>query len=650
MNLSYGIASRTEGFSSIESLIDAELAANPLLLLSVSASNDGPGLSTLGTPAGARLAWTAGAMLPTEQAETLYGATGNRRKGLPPAVFAFSSRGGELAKPDGLTPGVAFATVPPFHRRNVMAGTSMAAPHAAGIMALLVSRATAAGLTWTPFDIKRSLHASARPLAGAAWPDQGAGLVDVLKAWKHLNNITASNRPHADIHLAGYRIETPIPHRPGLSGTASFWRIGGDAARGTENVVFKVAPILHATATDADANAWFADHQLASDRPWIRVDRRRAIMRGSESIDISVRIDFDAIANTPGLHVAVVRATTSRGPAFVLPVIVIVPMVFDIDGRFAASGSLPPGAVARLFIEAPWPATSIDVAFSATGPARQEAVVFAHRPSGFAPSAWTVRHATDGTPPLSALWTAAEFGAGVHELVVHAPIRNDTEIAWELALVAGRVDAPDIIVYRLDSAHLATAELELNHHGRAPLKGDMSVIIDGYERTSRLESSDGKATHTVAVGPDSGGVRLELQMPDATWDRMTDIVVEVVNASGSIVSNDAFGGESLVVDLPATAGVHTVNIRGARADARDLGGFVFIVSERHQHARPIRFLRGGGGRLTLYPGVATPFQLKASAALPELPDDFQHVGVLRVTGRDGHVVLEKRVVFESSTR
>ena len=52
----------------------------------------------------------------------------------------WSARGGELAKPDLITPGVAFSTVPPFDRgREVKGGTSMAAPYAVGLAACLIS-------------------------------------------------------------------------------------------------------------------------------------------------------------------------------------------------------------------------------------------------------------------------------------------------------------------------------------------------------------------------------------------------------------------------------------------------------------------------------------------------------------------------------
>ena len=53
-------------------------------------------------------------------------------------AFVFSSRGGELFKPDIMAPGSASSTVPPWGNRDHFNGTSMASPAAAGAIACLV--------------------------------------------------------------------------------------------------------------------------------------------------------------------------------------------------------------------------------------------------------------------------------------------------------------------------------------------------------------------------------------------------------------------------------------------------------------------------------------------------------------------------------
>ena len=54
----------TESYNRAQQVQDDALLAEPRLVASVSAGNEGPGLSTVGTPAGSTHAWTAGAPVP----------------------------------------------------------------------------------------------------------------------------------------------------------------------------------------------------------------------------------------------------------------------------------------------------------------------------------------------------------------------------------------------------------------------------------------------------------------------------------------------------------------------------------------------------------------------------------------------------------
>src|SRR6266571_2094348 len=130
LNLSFGVGNELDGHAAIDSIIDAFLLAHPAIVFAISAGNDGPGLSTLGFPGSAQLALSTGAALPGAFAEAppppLPDAP-HPPSPPPPAdiVGWWSARGGELAKPDLITPGVAFSTVPRFDRgREVKGGTS----------------------------------------------------------------------------------------------------------------------------------------------------------------------------------------------------------------------------------------------------------------------------------------------------------------------------------------------------------------------------------------------------------------------------------------------------------------------------------------------------------------------------------------------
>ncbi|TLM74722.1 hypothetical protein FDW81_04755 [Pseudarthrobacter sp. NamB4] len=70
-------------------------------------------------------------------------------------------------------------TVPEGEAYEFLHGTSMAAPHVAGVAALLISEV---GSTYTPDMVEKRLKATARPLPIACPEGCGAGLVDAAKA------------------------------------------------------------------------------------------------------------------------------------------------------------------------------------------------------------------------------------------------------------------------------------------------------------------------------------------------------------------------------------------------------------------------------------------------------------------------------------
>ncbi|MGW6499693.1 S8 family serine peptidase [Nonomuraea angiospora] len=131
-------------------------------LFVVAAGNTGAG--PLLSPAGADAALAVGSV--------------DRANRLAP----FSSRGprdGDHAiKPDVTAPGVGIVAAAPGGRHVARSGTSMAAPHVAGAAAILAQRHP----DWTGQRLKAALIGSAAQQPGATLYEQGAGLVDLVRA------------------------------------------------------------------------------------------------------------------------------------------------------------------------------------------------------------------------------------------------------------------------------------------------------------------------------------------------------------------------------------------------------------------------------------------------------------------------------------
>src|SRR5438094_3091082 len=183
LNLSFGVGNEREGHAVIDSIVNAFLVAHPAVVFTISAGNDGPGLSTLGFPGSADLALSVGASYPGAFARPVQPGTAPA----PDVMGWWRSRGSEVAKPDLVAPGVAFSSVPRWNTGDeIKGGTSMAAPHAAGLAACLLSAMAQEGRKVSAADIAQALRASAVPFRGESPIDDGAGQPRIDAAYRWL--------------------------------------------------------------------------------------------------------------------------------------------------------------------------------------------------------------------------------------------------------------------------------------------------------------------------------------------------------------------------------------------------------------------------------------------------------------------------------
>jgi subtilisin family serine protease len=174
--------------------IDSAVSAGVVAV--VAAGNDGDfGEGSVGSPGTARKAITVGAVYSKDYSGS-YWQDYNPKKD---SIVSFSSRGpviwsnGSIIKPDIVAPGALICAArydsiypegrhpyykPCLDERHVLlAGTSMATPNVAGVVALLKQKNPA----WTPEEIKMALRSTAKDL-GYDTNSQGYGRVDILNA------------------------------------------------------------------------------------------------------------------------------------------------------------------------------------------------------------------------------------------------------------------------------------------------------------------------------------------------------------------------------------------------------------------------------------------------------------------------------------
>lgn len=318
VNMSYGVGNEAEGKARIDQLIDSVLAANPSVVFAISASNDGPALSTVGFPGSAARVITVGATYP---ASFLPGPLPNHQ--IEP-LADFSSRGGELSKPDLVAPGIAYSTVPAWSRgEEQKGGTSMASPHVAGLAALLVSGELQAKHTIIGRIIKQALMVTATPIPGQSYVDEGTGLANVGRAWTWL---TAGHLP-PEVRVAAEG-----------NGSSAAIRWGGVASDTLQRFAL-AAPDL----TDGKSFA------LHSDSPWLSTPAQVTV--GARPVTVTLGYKAEAL-KAPGVYIGTVTgwsADSLAGPAFRLVNTIVVPT--PTDEFPSAPLAIVPGGQARVIFK-----------------------------------------------------------------------------------------------------------------------------------------------------------------------------------------------------------------------------------------------------------------------------------------------------------
>jgi tripeptidyl-peptidase II len=566
LNLSFGVGNEREGRATIDSIVDAFLTAHPDLVFSISAGNDGPGVSTMGFPGTAELALTAGALYPGTFAQP-------PQPGVRPAVDViapWSARGGESAKPDILTPGIAFSTVPPWDTgEEVKGGTSMASPYAAGLAALLVSAMRQESRSVTAAQVKQALQASALGIRRGSALDEGAGIPRIEVAYLWLR---------AGHQASRYRVSA-LPDGGNRSLASGAFRRSGLASPGDTLQRFRLRHV------DGQRVALFA---LSSDAGWLSAPPTLSAAGG----DADVTVTYDPVAlSRPGIYVGTVSgravSDTLAGATFRLVNTVVVP--FDLS---KAPLREPPtrvaaGGVSRYFLTVPAGSGGLRARVTVTDSA-QEASLQLFEPNGQpfrdTPSGASV--GGDAARSFEFVVRTEDVVAGVYELTVAAP---------PIAGAAFRVEA-ELAPFSLGSSD-GGSEVELMNPGASSRDARVAMDLIGGEWSEVRNGRGGPPESLQVTVPDwADHVIVDVSLPADLWDELTDFGVTVFDPAGQIVSegplNYAFGrqtfevsedadlaGRPITIELfPAFAlerDVHpwqaTVRVRFLRAEAQPVG-------------------------------------------------------------------------------
>ncbi|MFQ5590638.1 MAG: S8 family serine peptidase [Phycisphaerae bacterium] len=641
-NLSYGVESTIEGNSEIDKIIDDILRKNPNLIFCTSAGNEGPGLSSVGTPAAAAEAFTVAAALAADSARDVMGYS---LEG--PVVTVFSSRGGELDKPDLLAPGWSTSTVPRWvkKRGDYWAGTSMASPYVAGLCAVLISDALARDPSRPVrrYDVRRALCLSARSVPNTTVLDVGCGLPDVVAASKLLQEFSDGG---PDDPLVGYDISTPCAHGHGGRARAAYWRSTYFPAG--ERQPFTITPVF-APGLDATARTSFVrKYQLRSASPWCRITQDEVYLRSEQSARVYVEYDGSQLVE-PGLYAAAVEALSGGNTAFRLINTIIVPYRVTGAGDFSlafkdqvARGWNP----TRYFLAVPPGASAMKLELSA--PQGKESRASVERIYDSTGARLRIRDNRLDTikGKRKVEWNIAEeLIPGVWEIPVVAD-RPDREWPFDLNVrFFGLQPEPAQITEWAESP--PEGSLVVTNVFTKPLYAEADGVLEGFRKhvEDEFEGLNDTLTYTLTLDERFDRVRIELEMTPEAYATTTDIGV-YIEADDEQIHSSAFSNrtERATVDVPYAGEQREVKltVRGGFAVADDRRKTPISVNFDQLLEEPVQIDVTHGKRtdIDFVPGVPIKVDYALETRAPDPPEGLRPVGYLLIRERaSGDVAL-----------
>ncbi|HET7601708.1 MAG TPA: S8 family serine peptidase [Gemmatimonadales bacterium] len=554
MNMSFGVGNEREGAARIEAIVDSVLAAHPDVVFTISAGNDGPALSTVGFPGSSGRAISVGALLPGKfvPSQTGSGTT-------PDAVAYFSARGGEVSKPDLVTPGVAYSTVPNWDTGGeIEAGTSMASPHAAGLAALLLSAAVQAHRTVSAAAIRQALMVTAHRLPTATFADQGAGVPDAVRAWQWLTLGRNVPSVSAQAESGTPGVLLVVGPRDSLPGRVTFQLRGSPGARDT--------------------------FTLRSSAPWLAGPDHVTL---ADSAHVTLTLDASTISSAP--MTGVVSGWTSdtlAGPAFRL--VTTLARAAASDSRF--TDTLGAAGTRQHFFVA------------------DSGVPFNVRATAGAPGVLAFLHEPGGMPFLDGV--SLEAGRGDDAAIFRVDARDASPGYWQVS--AATSGAPAVVSYALEPSPV-TATLQRDGDSvRATIVNRIDSVVRaqvlmgllGAEQTIDVQASGSEPVRRhVDVPPWARYLVADVVMPPEQWERLTDFGVILFDSTGAQLEQSPlnYAHGRLHHAFGRAPGAVTLGLFPGFADSAGANNWRADVRLRFYAESPVRLSAAGARQVSIPP-------------------------------------------------
>ncbi|MCW8850600.1 MAG: S8 family serine peptidase, partial [Melioribacteraceae bacterium] len=632
INMSFGVGAEIEGQSDIELFLKDLVNKNPYLYIATSNGNEGPGLSTAGMPSTSSDIFSSGAVLSKEVGNDLYGTTLDRD-----IILHFSSRGGEVSKPDVVAPGASVSTVPNFSKGDKMWGTSMASPYSAGVMSVLL------GAFKIEFpDVKipskllyKALRESADPMQGYNYLDQGGGLINLEKAYtllkKYIQNGEIDN-------FETYTITSFAPNMPKNIAPNIYIR-DGSYLSGSETFTFKVMR----NNFNNIAN-FHRSYNLTSDSDWLKVVQKNVHIRHDQTVYVNAKID-ESILNQPGLYNAKIvanRADKSNVQEFDLMTTIIIPYEFNPKNEYSqdfTNEKILPGMHKRYFLKIPAGTSNLNITVESGKKEYTSVRYYLHDADGREKLFGTLDAKSENGKKVNYL---QELEPGIYEFVILGQYTSEKESIFDLSF---EIDGINI----LDEAIISEGTIEAVNYFSKVKTYDLNGKVMGYQKSFMVQTNS-KKNYELPFNLKEGDSKItfDISLEKEMFNKVTDFAMMIYDENGNA---EASGG--------LTYKDGSISIKRAKKDGLQNYKLVIVPGYANEPSNidikitkkiyftdqpEIKFIVESKNKLTLYPFIN--YKIKYEYKLPTvtIPEGYNYFGEISFKSNKSNEVEFSKII------
>jgi tripeptidyl-peptidase II len=526
VSMSYGVGSVIEGNSDMELFLDNLLKKNPYLYVCVSNGNNGPGISTAGLPACSKYVFSSGAVLAEDVGRDDYGSSIKEN-----IILHFSSRGGEVAKPDICSPGAATSTVTNWSEGDRFWGTSMASPYSAGVLSLLLSAAVQKypGVKIPSQLLFKAVKNGAVKMQGYNILDQGAGYINAPNAFNALEKFIKDKEYD---NYQDYNISSFAPNMP-KSKAQNFYLRNGSII--DDNDIFRFS----VTRANPDAKEkFYRIYNLESDNDWLIPVQQKIYIRNNQPAFISFKFDKNKMKE-PGLYtgkISAFRSDKTKFPEFDCVAAIVIPYEFNTTNNYTMNWNeekLLPGRHKRYFINIPPGANLMNIKLTSSKTDYINVICRVFDPDGVSIS--TSAPLISDKAENYVIVNQSDLKPGVYELVVHGNFLATTESHYNLSVEFSGIKAVPVNV----SINSVEGKVNVFNYFNQIKSYELSGSLLGYQKEINASfNNNDRYVYPFILKKNEESKEFFISLSKEDFNKFTDFSLLIFDDKGNALEKD----------------------------------------------------------------------------------------------------------------